>query len=195
VSFRITTNLYQITQRPGVSAVPIRINVQSPDGATLSSLINKDGTATSITGVPVTSSPFSTGPIWDTGRRESYPYGSYRIWAECNVNAMKDNYPEIGKTYTAGSGILDQERNPLITVNTRTTTPTATPTSIPTTVKTTVATTVQTTVTTPVTELTTPPTTTPTAVPTPVKTKSPGFEAILAGAALFLVLAWSGRKA
>jgi hypothetical protein len=198
VSFRITTNLYQITQRPGVSAVPIRIYVQSPDGATLSSLINKEGTLTSIMDVPVSSSPYSTGPIWDTGRRENYPYGSYSIWAECNVNSMKDNYPEIGKTYTPGSGILDQERNPLIDVNTRTATPTTVVTSVPTTVKTTVVTTVPTPVTTPPAELTTlptaPPTASPTAVPTPIKTKSPGFEFILAGTALLLALAWSVRK-
>ena len=198
VSFRIMTNLYQITQRPGVSAVPIRIYVQSPDGATLSSLINKDGIATSIMAVPVSSSPYSTGPIWDTGRRENYPYGSYSIWAECNVNSMKDNYPEIGKTYTPGSGILDQEQNPLIDVNTRTVTPTTLVTSVPTTVKTTVVTTVPTPVTTSPAEMTTlptaPPTASPTAVPTPMTTKSPGFESILAGTALLLALAWSARK-
>lgn len=43
IQFRITTNLYQITQRPGVFAVPIRIYVRSPDGATLSALTNKEG--------------------------------------------------------------------------------------------------------------------------------------------------------
>ena len=119
---RITTNLYQIAQRPGVTAVPIRIHVQAPDGATYSSLINNAGTTTSIMDVPVTSTPYSTGAIWDTGRQDTYPYGTYRIWAECNVNSMKDNYPESGKTYTPGSGLLDQERNPLIGVYTRTAT-------------------------------------------------------------------------
>ena len=78
VSFQITTNLYQIAQRAGVTAVPIRIYVQAPDGATYSSLINKDGTTTSIMDVPVTSTPYSTGPIWDTGRHDTYPYGTYQ---------------------------------------------------------------------------------------------------------------------
>ena len=198
VSFQITTNLYQIAQRAGVTAVPIRIYVQAPDGATYSSLINHAGTTTSIMDVPVTSTPYSTGAIWDTGRQDTYPYGTYRIWAECNVNSMKDNYPESGKTYTPGSGLLDQERNPLIGVYTRTATQTTLATSVPTTVKTTVPTTIPTTVTTPATVVTTLPATAataaPTAIPVATNTKSPGFEAVLAGAALLLALAWSGQK-
>lgn len=148
--------------------------------------------------IPVTSTPYSTGPIWDTGRRDTYPSGTYAIWAECNVNSMNDNYGALGKTVSSNVGMLSQERNPLISVNTRTTAPTTVATSVPTTVKTSVATTVQTTVTTPVTILATPPTTPPaapsTALPTATQTKSPGFESALAGCALLLTLAWSVRK-
>ena len=95
VAFRITTNLYQIAQRPGVSGAPITINVQSPDGATYSALINKAGTTTNIVEMSVPTSPYSTGPIWDTGKSDTYPYGTYRIWAECNANSMKDNYGDV----------------------------------------------------------------------------------------------------
>jgi hypothetical protein len=199
VQFRITTNLYQITQRPGVSAVPIRIYVRSPDGATLSALTNKAGTTTSLMDVPVTSTPYSTGPIWDTGRRDTYPSGTYAIWAECNVNSMNDNYGALGKTVSSNAGMLLQESNPLISVNTRTTAPTTVATSAPTTVKATATTTVPTTVIT----TTAPPTTlasmTPTAplttlMSSPTQTKSPGFEAVLAGAALLLALVWCVRK-
>ena len=198
VEFRITTNLYQMAQRSGVSGAPITIKVQAPDGATYSALINKAGQTTSIVGMPVSTSPYSTGGIWDTGRSDTYPYGTYRIWAECNANSMKDNYGDVGKTYTSSWGLLDQERNPLIGVNTRTATPTTAATSKPTTIKTTVPTTAQTTVTTPPTVITTLPTTlpttAPTAVPTAAKTKSPGFESVLAGAALLIAPAWSVRK-
>jgi hypothetical protein len=198
VEFRITTNLYQMAQRPGVAGAPITIKVQAPDGATYSALINKAGQTTGIVGMPVSTSPFSTGRVWDTGRSDTYPYGTYSIWAECNANSMKDNYPQSGKTYTPGSGLLDQERNPLIGVYTRTATPTTVATSKPTTVKTTVPTPVPTTVTTVTTVMTTPPTapptTAPTALPVATKTKSPGFEAVLAGAALLIALAWSVRK-
>jgi hypothetical protein len=202
VQFRITTNLYQITQRDGVSAVPMTIYVKSPDGATFSALINKAGTATPLIDMPVTTSPWSTGPIWDTSRRDTYTFGSYMIWAECNVNSMKDNYKVVGRTVSANAGMLYQEVNPLIYMNTRTTAATPVPTSAVTTVPpaTTVVTTVPATVTTPATVVTTAPATaTPTAPPATVATattaKSPGFAFMPAGAALLLMaLAWSVRK-
>jgi hypothetical protein len=197
IRFRISTNLYQITQRSGVSAVPITIYVRSPDGATLSALINKAGTTTSLQDVPVTTTPYTTGPIWDTGLREAYPPGTYTIWAECNVNSMKDNYDVIGKTVSSNAGMLSQETNPLIVANTRTTAPTTVATSLPTTVKTTVTTTVPTTIittTAPPTTLTVPPTESLTVPATAAPTKSPGFESALAGCALLLALAWCGRK-
>jgi hypothetical protein len=202
VSFRITTNLYQIAQRPGVSWVPIRINVQAPNGASYSALINKAGTTTDIMAVHLTSSPYSTGAIWDTGRHDTYPYGTYAIWAECNVNAMKDNYGYSGKTYTDNWRLLDQENNPLIGSSTHTPSPTRTATSVATTIKTTLPTTVPTTIPTtvitttaaPTTIATAIPTVPPTAVPTTTATKSPGFEGVLAGAALLLALAGSVRK-
>lgn len=197
VEFTIRTNLYQIASRPGVSAVPITIHVQSPDGATYAALVNKAGTTTSLE-IPVTTSPYSTGPIWDTGRHDTYPYGTYTIWAECNVNSMKDNYPVSGKTYTPFSGILDQERNPLIDVNARTVTQRTVTTSAQTTVKTAAPTPAQTAATIPVTVLTTVPTvppTTPPALPaTTATTRAPGFALVPAGAALLLVFAWAVRK-
>lgn len=200
VEFRITTNLYQMGQRPGVSGAPITIKVQSPDGATFSALVGPSGTTTGIVEMPVSTSPYSTGAIWDTGRKDLYPPGTYRIWAECNANSMKDNYAMPGRTYTPSSGILNQEQNPLIVSGGgRTTTATTASTSAPATVATTVATTVPATVTTaPATLHTTEPATpaaTPATVPaTATRAKSPGFEAVLAGAALLLGFARAARK-
>ena len=135
VSFKITTNLYQMGQRSGVSGAPITIKVQAPDGAVYSALTNKNGATTNIVEMAVPTSPYSTGAIWDTERSSLYPYGTYRIWAECNANSMKDNYGDAGKTYTAYSSLLDQERNPLIGAYTRTATTTVLVTPVPTTVK------------------------------------------------------------
>jgi hypothetical protein len=197
VAFKITTNLYQIGQRPGVSGVPITIRVQSPDGASYSSLINRNGVSTNIDEVPISGSPHSTGAIWDTGRADLYPYGTYRIWAECNVNSMKDNYDVSGKTYTDSASLLDQERNPLISVSAATTTRTTVVTSAPTTLQTTVPPTPRTTVTTLAAEPTTLATAPPAPLTTPVtaaQTRSPGFGFVLAGAALLIALAWSIRK-
>ncbi len=196
IQFRITTNLVQMTQRAGVSSVPIKLVVESPDGARYSALTNRAGVTTSLSDIPVSTSPYSTGPIWDTSRRDTNPYGTYSIWAECNVNSMKDNYGAVGKTYTRDAGVLYQEQNPLITLNTRTTAATAATTAQAT--VTTVATTMATTVTTPPTVVTTTavPVTTmpPTTAATPAPTRSPGFEAVLAGAALVAGLAWAARK-
>jgi len=195
VEFKISTNLYQMTQRAGVAGAPITIKVQSPDGAIYSALANRNGAYTGIVEMPVSTSPHLTGAIWDTGRTDAYPFGTYRIWAECNANSMKDNYDMPGKTYTPQSSLLDQERNPLIGVSTRTAAPTTAATSLPTTVKTTAATPVPTTVTTVPTTLPATSQETPTTIPaTATKTKSPGFEAVLAGSALLLALAWSIRK-
>jgi hypothetical protein len=197
-SFKITTNLYQMGQRAGVSGAPVTIKVQAPDGAVYSALVNKNGATTNIVDMPVPTSPYSTGAIWDTGRSDLYPYGTYRIWAECNANSMKDNYGDVGKTYTASWGLLDQERNPLIGANTRTFIPTTVVTTSPTTEKTTIVTTVKTTAVTTTPEPTTPPTTetvAQTTVPATIPpTKSPGFEFIPAGVALVLALLTSYRK-
>ena len=73
----------------------------------------------------VTTSPFYylTTPIWDTGN-SLYPVGSYTIWAECDANSMKDNYDVTGKTISEQTSLLDQDQNPLISVNVPTTSPT-----------------------------------------------------------------------
>lgn len=198
VSFKITTNLYQLGERPGVSGVPVTIKVQAPDGAIYSALVNKNGASTNIVELAVPTSPYSTGAIWDTGRSDLYPYGTYRIWAECNANSMKDNYGNAGKTYTASSGLLNQEMNPLISARTFTMTPTTAVTIPATTIKTTAVTPVPTTAVAITTETTIPPTSivvTGTTVPaTAAPTRTPGFESAAACTALIVALLFACRK-
>jgi hypothetical protein len=124
--FRIDTNLYSIAGRTGQSSTPITIRVRSPDGALFSSLISNSGVTTSIVNYPVTTTPEYTGSIWGTANRATYPPGTYTIWAECNVNNMKDNYGEVGKTITKKVSLLNQDQNPLIRGNV----PTANPTQL-----------------------------------------------------------------
>ena len=139
IRFRIETNLISISQRPGVTSTPVTIKVQSPDGAVYTSLVNSAGMSTSTVDIPVTSTPYFTGSIWDTGRVAVYPTGTYTVWAECNVNFMNDRYGEVGKTTTRQISLLNQDLNPLYHTTTPTTTPTTlvttvTPTTQPTTV-------------------------------------------------------------
>ncbi|MFA5414895.1 MAG: DUF3821 domain-containing protein [Methanoregula sp.] len=119
IGFRIETNLNAIAQRPGAPAALITIKVQPPAGGTYSALVNNAGVHM-IENIPVSTSPFTTGPWWDTGN-SIYAPGTYTIWAECNVNHMKDNYGVTGKTLTTQTAMLNTERNPLISVSVPTT--------------------------------------------------------------------------
>lgn len=195
VRFRIETNLVSISQRPGVSSTPITIKVQSPDGAVYTSLVNSAGISTSTVDIPVTSTPFFTDSIWDTGRVAMYPTGTYNVWAECNVNFMKDRYGVAGKTISSQVGLLDQDQNPLYNPTTLTTNPTTLPTTAPTTISTTVPQTTSIPATespTPATTITTVPP--PVTTPAPTQTQAPGFEGILAGAGIITGLVLYLRK-
>lgn len=190
VSFRIETNLNPIFSRaPGGGSEGITIRVQAPDGGTYSALIDSSGTAHPIQNLAVTSSTYETGSIWDTGN-SIYPSGSYSIWAECNVNRMKDNYEVTGKTVSSQISMLNQEQNPSMSVSvpttgTTTTTAAKTVTTQKSTTTKTIVTTIPTTTlvtTTPAVVTTLPTQTVATSVTTMETTpaKSPGFGTILA---------------
>lgn len=202
IRFRIDSNLIPISQRTGVSSVPITIKVQDSNGGTFTSLVNSAGIPTSIVDIPVTTTPFYTASIWDTGQRSVYYPGTYTIWAECNVNSMKDNYDQTGKTVSQKVSLQNQDHNPLITGNYPTTAMTQATTPVTTTIKTpapvtstpTVAGTPATTITTPVPVIQTenqPPTTT---APMSTPTKTPGFEGIAVGIAMLLAMMMYCRK-
>jgi hypothetical protein len=203
IRFRIEHNLGSIAQRAGQTSTPITIKVQAPDGGIYSSLVNKAGTATSIVNIPVTTTPFYTDSIWDTGQRSIYMPGTYSIWAECNVNSMKDNYNFAGKSVSQKSTLLNQDQNPLIGGKHQTSTtvpvttkvvttiqsPTPTITSVPTTAKPVIVETTQ---------IPTIPST-PVSIVTgtqalPATTKSPGFTGILTGLAALISLIVYIRK-
>jgi len=172
IRFRIDSNLADITSR-GVPGAPVTIKVQSPEGGMYTALVNKAGITNSLT-VPVTTTPFYTGPFWDT-INSAYTPGTYTIWAECNANRMKDNYEVVGKTVAHERSLGVQEQNPLISVKV----PTTNPTILMTTTVTPKPTTVSTTATT---QETVQPPVTP--APSPTPTKAAGFCglcAILAG--------------
>jgi hypothetical protein len=203
IRFRLEHNLGSIAQRAGQTSTPITIKVQAPDGGVYSSLVNKAGTATSIVNIPVTTTPFYTDSIWDTGQRSIYTPGTYTIWAECNVNSMKDNYNFAGKSVSQKSTLLNQDQNPLIggkyptsttvPVTTRVVTAIQTPiptiTSVPTSAKPVIIETSQV----PIIQ------TTPVSIVTgtqalPSSTKSPGFTGMLTGLAALISLIVCIRK-
>jgi len=198
IQFKIDSNLAQIYFQRGTPPL-ITIHVQTPDGSEYSALYNADGMPTSIEAIPVTSTPYVTGPIWNMGNPGLYAPGTYTYWAESNVNRMNDNYNIEGKTISRISPLLNQGINPLISTATTITTPN---TQIPTPV-TTQTTTQPTTLSTPQmtvsTVVKTPPssqspTTSATIIPTPSKTQAPGIGATLAISAILFGLVMSLKK-
>jgi len=118
-SFRITTNLAVIAERPGISMFPVTIYVLQPDNSQLSAVSGYP-----LTNIGINTSPFSTGPVWDT---RGYQNGTYFVWVVCNVNNMNDNYRFDGKTQTSQLGRVQiQGPNPF-----NLTTTTQVPTTIP----------------------------------------------------------------
>jgi hypothetical protein len=188
IQFRINTNLAQMFFQRGF-APPITIHVQAPGGAEYSALYNAGGTPTPIIDIPVTSTPFVTGPIWNMGNPGLYPYGTYTYWAESNVNHMNDNYNIEGKTISKTSTLLNQGANPLISTATIiTTSNTQIPTKVPT-KTTTLARSIITPQTTVSTDVQTPtptqsPTTAAAVIPSPGQTQAPGFGVLLAISAI-----------
>lgn len=196
LQFRIDTNLVQMLQRSNVNYVPVTIKVRSPDGTLLSGLTSKSGQTTSLVDYQIRSTPQYTGAIWGTSNRATYPPGTYSVWVECNVNSMKDNYGQTGKTVSDTITVLNQDQNPLIGNKAYVTNPTTVITTVSTkTATTTVRTAVPTTL--PVTTAPTPAMTAPvettvtTALPvtTPVPTThTPGFGPVLAVISLIVGL-------
>src|SRR5208337_591948 len=198
IKFSIETNLVQMTQRTGVNSVPVTIYVQSPTGGTFNALLDSSGTPNSIVDIPVTTNPFSPSFSWNTGKRDIYPPGTYYIWADCDVNSMKDNYGQIGKTISQQVSLLNQDQNPLIANSGYITNPTTQITVLPTQITIAIATPAVTsfTATQYASSVPTVMTTSPLAVitsttpstSTPIQTKSSGFEAVLVAASILFAI-------
>ncbi|MDI9633721.1 MAG: DUF3821 domain-containing protein [Methanolinea sp.] len=121
VGFRIDTNLWVFSRRPGCRGVPLTLEVSGPGGLSLSSL-----GGLSLKDVVVDSPTFETGPVWQTGSPE-YPVGEYRVTVRCEANGMHENYPSTGKTESGTVSFLLQRVNPLIATPTTTATAGASP--------------------------------------------------------------------
>ena len=109
VSFRISSNVYEANSRGGPDG-QVDIVLTSPEGAKYSSVSGPSGSF-SLSGIPLTSSLTSTGPVWSTG---GVTVGTWKVQAELSMNRIKDNMPETGAGVSAPVDILIQNVNPLI---------------------------------------------------------------------------------
>ncbi len=183
VGFRIDTNLWVFSRRPGCAGAPLTIEVSGPGGTTFSSLGGY-----SLAGVVVSTPTFETGPVWPTGSSE-FSIGDYEVCVRCEENKMHDNYPVAGKSESEKVHLLLQKANPLIVTVTTTAVPERTTPEI-TTVQPDTPTLAETAT------LSTVPTTIETEAPqeSPTPTQSPGIVPATLLLAFFAVVALRGRK-
>ena len=97
VSFKIATNMYLISKRPGSAGVPVTISLTGPNSTEFTQLIAPMGTF-NLERVFVYYSPYDTGAVWETKEEKEYPDGEYTAWASCNVNQIGEKNP--GETIT-----------------------------------------------------------------------------------------------
>ncbi|MDD1728151.1 MAG: DUF3821 domain-containing protein [Methanospirillum sp.] len=125
VNFRITTNMYNATNRAGYSPEDtfISLTVNTPDGDSLPGIVCSDGEKVSLRNLPVDTKEWywigegedhtvaAPGGGWNTGAESNtgkkiYEAGKYTIQATSDLNGMDDLYraPDgseyIGKTAT-----------------------------------------------------------------------------------------------
>lgn len=97
VSFKISTNMYQLSDRPGSAGVPVRINLTGPNETAYTTLISPTGSY-NLGKIFAYYSPYDTGAIWETRDDEKYPEGEYTAWATILVNDIAEKNP--GETVT-----------------------------------------------------------------------------------------------
>lgn len=97
VSFKISTNLYAISERTGSAGAPVRINLTGPNETVYTQLTSPNGEY-DLENIFVYYSPFDTGAVWETEDDTEYPEGEYTAWATCNVNDINEKNPGEGIT-------------------------------------------------------------------------------------------------
>ena len=110
LSFRVDSNLDAVNSQRGTAAA-VTIKVKDQAGNVYNALIDETGQQNSLI-VPVTASSMlvagkgANGALWNTAN-SNYKTGEYKVWAETNLNGMKDNYKDpsgadyTGKTITS----------------------------------------------------------------------------------------------
>ncbi|HWQ64771.1 MAG TPA: DUF3821 domain-containing protein [Methanospirillum sp.] len=108
-SFQIESNLYEIRSRGGISGAPVDIIITTPTRSEYSTVSGPSGSF-SLKGIPVSSSLYDTGPVWNTGGTDS---GTYTIQAKCTANELDSNSADPGTGVSEPITVLIQDINPL----------------------------------------------------------------------------------
>jgi hypothetical protein len=100
VSFKISTNLAGLSQRPGSSGAIVTLNLTGPNETIYHTLTSTRTNDFNLDKVYVYTSPYDTGAVWDTSDVKKFPDGEYSLSAITNVNRINEINPEIGATCT-----------------------------------------------------------------------------------------------
>lgn len=100
VSFKISTNLADLSKRAGSSGATVSINMSGPNETEYHKLTSKRTDDFNLDKVFVYTSPYDTGVVWDTSDEEKFPDGEYTFSASTNVNRINEIFPESGISYT-----------------------------------------------------------------------------------------------
>ena len=114
LNFRIETNTYSVMSRPNSTGY-VDVRVKTADGATYTALFQSTTTSFGITGLGPTSDlwywrPTANGNGWFTEALDAsgvrmYKAGTYTVFAELNLNKIKDNYKAADGTDYTGKTI------------------------------------------------------------------------------------------
>ncbi|PKL59348.1 MAG: hypothetical protein CVV33_08310, partial [Methanomicrobiales archaeon HGW-Methanomicrobiales-4] len=100
VSFKISTNLADLSQRPGSSGAIVTLNLTGPNETIYHTLTSTRTEEFNLEKVYVYTTPYDTGAVWDTADAKKFPDGEYTLSAITNVNRINEINPESGATYT-----------------------------------------------------------------------------------------------
>jgi len=108
IGFVLDTNLEAFTQRGGTA--PVTIRVQNPAGQIYRGLIDDLGQVNWLNNISVSTNPMpvkgagSYGSIWNPWDL-NYTAGRYQVWAETNVNNIKESYRLSDGSYSLGMAV------------------------------------------------------------------------------------------
>ena len=111
VSFKISSNMYLLNERPGSAGVPVRLNLTGPNETTFTTLQSPTGTY-NLEKIFVYYSPFDTGAVWETRDDEKYPEGEYTAWATIEVNDIAEKNSGDGVTTSLQTTFLLSKTKP-----------------------------------------------------------------------------------
>ena len=112
VSFKISTNMFDVSKREGSAGVLVYLNMTGPNGTEYSTLVSPTGTF-NLKKIFVYYSPYDTGAVWQTNDISKYPDGIYKVKAFADLNQIAEKNPGEGLASSLESTFLLNKTEPV----------------------------------------------------------------------------------